>query len=390
MPKAPYQFEKTDTGQGQPPQSANHPIRVGLTEAHGMASELSQFPSVGVRYSFLASNSSSSRLIRSPIKGYLRRFESHEHEIIEAIISPIITNSRWIYSLECFPAAVAFNVLGCPLPRPVRIAYIMHLLLKDNCKQLIFWSQAGKETLHTYAGIGHHSILEKVAVVYPAIRKVQDSLIRFNDREVNLLFSGDFFRKGGVHVIDAFERAQEIYPSLMLRLCCDEKLDFKTPNTSLREEYLDRIRNNSGIIFGRVPRDDLVRNILPNTDIYLLPTYVETFGFALLEAMAFGVPIISTNHFAIPEIVQDRVAGFLIDTNQFNCDQLFRGYVVNRIPLEFREYLSENVFKYLCQLIEAPELRKQLGMAGVNTARTKFSFETRNRRMLEIYRNALL
>ena len=133
-----------------------------------------------------------------------------------------------------------------------------------------------------------------------------------------------------------------------------------------------------------------VRNILPNTDIYLLPTYVETFGFALLEAMAFGVPIISTNHFAIPEIVQDRVAGFLIDTNQFNYDQLFRGYVVNRIPLEFREYLSENVFKYLCQLIEAPELRKQLGMAGVNTARTKFSFETRNRRMLEIYRNALL
>jgi glycosyltransferase involved in cell wall biosynthesis len=364
-------------------------IRVGLTEAHGMASEISEFPPDGVSYSFPASRPSRFRIVRSPIKGYLRHFETAHHEIIEAIISPILTNSRWIYSLECLPAAVAFNIFGCPVPRSMRIAFIKHLVLKDNCKRLVFWSQAGKETLHTYGEINDDRVLEKVEVVYPAIRNVQDGLIRFNDRSVTLLFSGDFFRKGGVNVIDAFERAQQIYPSIKLRLCCDEKLDFNTPNAALKGKYLDKIRNNSGIIFCRVPRDDLIRNILPNTDIYLLPTYVETFGFALLEAMAFGIPVISTNHFAIPEIVEDGVAGFLIDTRRFNCDQLFRGYVVKRIPSEFREYITENVFKYLCQLIESPELRKQLGMSGVNIARTKFSFETRNSKMLAIYRRAL-
>jgi hypothetical protein len=243
-------------------------IRVGLTEAHGMASELSQFPPPGVRYSFLTSRTPSFRIIRSPIKGYLRRFETGDHDLIEAVISPILTNSRWIYSLECLPAAVAFSFFGCPLPRSIRIAYIKHLLLKDNLKKLIFWSQAGKNTLHTYGGIDDERILEKVTVVYPAIRKVPDSLIQFHDKDVTILFSGDFFRKGGVNVIDAFERAQRLYPSIKLRLCCDERLDFNIPDNALRAKYLEKIRNNEGIVFGRVPRDELIQKFFQE------PTYI--------------------------------------------------------------------------------------------------------------------
>jgi glycosyltransferase involved in cell wall biosynthesis len=174
-----------------------------------------------------------------------------------------------------------------------------------------------------------------------------------------------------------------------LRLCCDEKIDFNTRNTTLRTEYLEKMRRNNGIMFGRVRRGELIHNVLPRTDIYLLPTYIETFGFAVLEAMAFGIPVISTNHFAIHEMVEHGDCGFLIDTNRFNCEQLFRGYVINEIPTDFREYVTDNVFKYLCQLIESSELRRKLGMAGLNIARTKFSFETRNDNMLEIYREAL-
>lgn len=48
----------------------------------------------------------------------------------------------------------------------MRIGYIKRLLLRDNFKKLIFWSQAGKDTLHTYGGIDDERILEKVAVVY--------------------------------------------------------------------------------------------------------------------------------------------------------------------------------------------------------------------------------
>jgi len=368
----------------------NRGIRVGLTATHGMAQEVSQNPPPGVQYSLLTPLPSSG-LIRSPIKCYMRRYDEKEQDLIEVVISPVKTKSRWILSCENFQAVTAFSLLGCPVPRFMRVAYIKRLLLKENCRKVIFWSKAGRNTLHSYAHLAADDrLLSKVTVVYPAIRKVPDDLIRFNDRDVSLLFSGDFFRKGGVNVIDAFERARRIYPSLTLTLCCDEKIDFNTPNMALRAEYLNKVNSTEGVIMrSRVPRDEIIQEILPRTDIYLLPTYAESFGISVLEAMAFGIPVIATNYFAIPEMLEHDVSGLLIDTSRFNTGRLFRGYVVDDIPRDFREYLTDHLFTYLCRLIESPALRQRLGMAGLQVARTKFSFESRNERMREIYCEAL-
>ena len=197
-----------EVGRHRPMAAASRPdrvIRVGFTEAHGMARELSLFPPAGVRYSFLTPSGPGPRSIRSPIKGYMRRYEAGEHDLIEAIISPAITKDRWIYSCENLQAAAAFNLLGCPLPRPFRIAFLESLFRRENFKKIIFWSHAGKETLHSYGRIRDEGILGKATVVYPAIREVPDHLVRFHDREdIVLLFSGDFFRKGGVNVVNAF------------------------------------------------------------------------------------------------------------------------------------------------------------------------------------------
>jgi len=369
---------------------SNAVIRVALTEAHGMADEESQHPPAGVTYSFIEASSPSYRFIRSPVKGYLRHFTASDHDLIEAVLSPILTENKWIYSIANLQEAAAFSFLGIPLPRSIRIAYIKSLLLKDNLKKVVFWSNAGRSTLASYGKINDKRFLNKTTVVYPAIRQVSDDLIKFNDSEdVQILFSGDFFRKGGVNLIDAFERAQKLYPKIKLMLCCDENIDFNTRNIALKNEYLSKIRRNAGITFGRVTREHLTNRVLPRTDIYALPTYVEAFGFALLEAMAFGIPVITTNYFAIPEIVEHGVSGFLIDTEQYNCERMFRGYVVNEIPYGFREYLTERIYKHLCSLIKSVYLREKLGMAGVRIARTKFSVEARNMRMLNIYRQAL-
>jgi glycosyltransferase involved in cell wall biosynthesis len=47
-------------------------------------------------------------------------------------------------------------------------------------------------------------------------------------------------------------------------------------------------------------------------DIFALPSYVEGLPIALLEAMALGIPSISTSVFGIPEAVKDRETGMLI------------------------------------------------------------------------------
>ncbi len=366
-------------------------MRVGLTEGHGMAQELCQLPADGVQYSLLQPRPPSRfRLIGSPLKGYLGRFEADGVDLIEAVLSPIRTKSRWVYSLANFVQACSFDFAGAPLPRAVRVAYIKHLISRRNFKKLIFRSKAGHDTLRSYGGLDPSSLDGKDTVIYPAVRRVADDLVRFGERDLRLFFSGDFFRKGGVHVIDAFERARKRYPGISLTLCCDERIDFKTPHQSLRAEYLHKIKTVPGIVNrGRISREELMTKVFPETDIFLMPTYVETFGYAIVEAMAFGLPIISTNHFAIPEIIEDGVSGLLIDTTRFDCDRLFSGYVVRDIPPDFREYMTDAVFSQLCRLIESLELRQSIGRAALDVARTKFSFERRNAATHDIYRQAL-
>ena len=366
-------------------------VRVGFTEAHGMAKELSRLPADGVQYSFLRPLPRSRvSAIGSPIKGYLGHYESDEVDLIEAVLSPIHTRNRWVYSLAHFAEACAFDLAGVPLPRTARVAYIKQLISRPNFKKLIFWSRAGYDTLASYGGIEPSTLAGKATVVYPAVRRVRDDLIRFGDHDLRLFFSGDFFRKGGVHVIDAFERARQRYPGLSLTVCCDERIDFNTPNRALRAEYLHKLETMPGVVNkGRISREALMTEVYPQTDIFLMPTYVEAFGMAVVEAMAFGIPVISTNYFAIPEIIDDEVSGLLIDTTAFDCDRLFKGYTVREIPAEFREYMTDAVFSRMCRLIESRDLRKSIGLAARDVARTKFSFERRNAAVLDIYRQAV-
>ena len=54
-----------------------------------------------------------------------------------------------------------------------------------------------------------------------------------------------------------------------------------------------------------------VNDILCSSDLFLLPSESESFGLAALEAMAEGVPVISSNAGGIPEVNKHGVSGFL-------------------------------------------------------------------------------
>ena len=55
-------------------------------------------------------------------------------------------------------------------------------------------------------------------------------------------------------------------------------------------------------------------------DVFALPSFVEGLPIALLEAMALGIPSISTNINAIPEAVKNEKTGILIEAG--NSEQL--------------------------------------------------------------------
>ncbi|WP_111682739.1 N-acetyl-alpha-D-glucosaminyl L-malate synthase BshA [Winogradskyella tangerina] len=58
-----------------------------------------------------------------------------------------------------------------------------------------------------------------------------------------------------------------------------------------------------------------IDRILCFSDLFLLPSRTESFGLAALEAMASGVPVISTNTGGLPEVNVDGFSGYLSDVN---------------------------------------------------------------------------
>src|SRR6202011_1410755 len=58
-------------------------------------------------------------------------------------------------------------------------------------------------------------------------------------------------------------------------------------------------------------RED-VPELVRALDILLLPSWEEPFGRALIEAMALGVPVVSTNVGGPPEIIEDGREGYLL------------------------------------------------------------------------------
>lgn len=55
-----------------------------------------------------------------------------------------------------------------------------------------------------------------------------------------------------------------------------------------------------------------VDELLSCADLFLLPSSMESFGLAALEAMAAGSPVVASRAGGIPEVVPDGEAGFLL------------------------------------------------------------------------------
>ena len=64
------------------------------------------------------------------------------------------------------------------------------------------------------------------------------------------------------------------------------------------------------IFFGK---SNETNKILSFSDLFLLPSEIESFGLSALEAMAAGVPVISSNTGGIPEVNIDNFSGFMSD-----------------------------------------------------------------------------
>ena len=109
-------------------------------------------------------------------------------------------------------------------------------------------------------------------------------------------------RKGGTRLLRVWRRS--------LRDRCDLNLVTRDP-----------VNPEPGVhVFSDITAGDpRLWEILARSAVFAFPSEMDSFGYAAIEAMAAGLPVIATRLHALPEIIEDGVSGVLIDPDD---DQL--------------------------------------------------------------------
>jgi L-malate glycosyltransferase len=89
------------------------------------------------------------------------------------------------------------------------------------------------------------------------------------------------------------------------------------PDRSAAEWLAHDLEINDKIHF--LGKQERVNELLPLADLMLMPSQLESFGLAALEAMACRVPTIATNVGGVPELIDDGISGLLYPVGDVNA-----------------------------------------------------------------------
>jgi len=121
-------------------------------------------------------------------------------------------------------------------------------------------------------------------------------------------------KKGISYAIEAFAKIVHQYPDFSFEYFIAGDGPLKS---SLEEKIKKLGLENKVYLLGWVSNDE-VQKLMDQAHIFLLPSITASSGdqegipVVLMEAMASGLPVISTYHSGIPELVIDKETGFLV------------------------------------------------------------------------------
>ena len=120
--------------------------------------------------------------------------------------------------------------------------------------------------------------------------------------------------KGQAGLLRAFSNLAARHRKLQLRLVGDG------PDRDGLEALANELGVAANVTFvGRLPEQDTLAEIA-RSDLLVLPSFMEGLPIVLMEAMALGVPVVSSRVAGIPELVKDGETGLLFAPS--NWDEL--------------------------------------------------------------------
>ena len=176
--------------------------------------------------------------------------------------------------------------------------------LLNKCTRIIVLSENIKKDFETKTGINTN----KIKVIHNMITS-QSYITRNYKSEINFLFMGHIYKEKGIFdLVKLFKDNYSIYKEKFKLIIAG---GLYQTNELIR--FINDNKLNDIIIYEGWASGEKKEVLFKKANIFILPSYNEALPMSILEAMSYSLPIISTKVGAIPEIVKDRINGFLFE-----------------------------------------------------------------------------
>lgn len=290
--------------------------------------------------------------------------------------------------------------LGDPPDWQLEFGY--RLLASARCRRILALSEAAAAALtRRLEARGLDPLSPKICVFRGAIPALSRSELPRqqplkSQRALKVLFVGrDSFRKGLIPTLDALDMCRAQGANIEATVVSEGRgMDYTKKDRVVEGgDVLQRVAQMPWVTHHfRLP-NSMIHELMRSHDVLVFPTLDESLGWVAIEAALAGMAVITTDTFALPELVVHNETGFLISLEK-GIDRRWVGLWLEGFPLDDAiavafEQIRLELVRHLLYLVDKPELVTAMGEAGRVRIQSMYGLDAARREISGIYASAL-
>jgi glycosyltransferase involved in cell wall biosynthesis len=202
---------------------------------------------------------------------------------------------------------------------------------------------------------------EKMHIIHCGVDPDLFSLVSHQASTKRLLYIGRLASVKGLPIlIESLGLLKELHPTVTLTIVGDG------PDRFELEQLTEKFNLKESVRFVGYQSQSSVRQFIQQTDVFVLPSFAEGVPVVLMEAMAAGLPVVTTRIAGISELVEDGISGYLVPPGD-----------------------AASLAKSISLLLDDHELRKLMGKAGRAKVQQEFNLQWESERLYRVIDSAL-
>ena len=223
----------------------------------------------------------------------------------------------------------------------------------NKCDKIIALSDEWKDKLNQIVDSAKIVVIENYSILHPEAINARKT----KKNDYNVLFFFFFCRRKGCYDIPSVaEKVAKEIPNIKFVLAGSGDID------RIKSITPDKIKNI--IIYPGWVKKDEKDSLLKKADVFFLPSYNEGMPMSILDAMGYGLPVVSTTVGGIPKIVHNGENGYLCKPGEI-----------------------ENLSTAILKILKDDYMLKKMGNNSVSIVKNRYSLQTHINSLEKTYRS---